>query len=106
MWTVDMNKNLTLAMDEETLDRLRVYAAQNRTTVNALFRRHADELLNGAERRRKAREWMLAKARENRANDEARAAMRARGEAVEEETWRWSREETYSGPRFEWPRKG
>jgi hypothetical protein len=101
-----MTKNITLALNAETLDRLRVYAAQNRTTVNALFRKHADELLDGAERRRRAREWMVTKARENQANDEARAEARARGDEVEEETWRWSREETYSGPRFDWPRKG
>jgi hypothetical protein len=100
-----MTKNLTLAFDEETLARLRIHAAQNKTTVNALFRKHADDLLDGDERRRKAREWMVAKGRENQANDEARAAARARGEMVEEETWRWSREDTYSGPRFEWPRK-
>lgn len=95
-----MTKNLTLAIDAETLDRLRIYAAENRTTVNALFRKYADELLSGAERRRQARQWMVAKARENQANDAARAAARARGEPVEEETWRWSRDETYSGPRF------
>ena len=93
--------NLTLAIDDEQLSRLRVYAAEKRTTVNALFRKHADDLLDGAERRRKAREWMVAEGRKNQASDEALAAARARGEAVEEETWRWSREETYSGPRFD-----
>ena len=93
--------NLTLAIDDDMLARLRVYAAERRTTVNALFRKHAGELLDGDERRRAAREWMVAKGKENMAHDEARAAARGAGEAVQEETWRWSRSDTYSAPRFE-----
>ena len=98
-----MTKNLTLALDEETLARLRVYAAQHRTTVNALFRKHANDLLDGDEKRRKAREWMANEARQNMARDAERAAARERGETVHEETWRWSREETYA--ERTWPRK-
>jgi hypothetical protein len=99
-----MTKNITLAFDEEKLARLRVYAAQHRTTVNALFRKHADDLLDGDERRRKAREWMVNEALKNMARDAERAAARERGEAVHEETWRWSREDTYA--ERTWPRKG
>lgn len=94
-------KNVTLALEEEKLARLRVYAAQHRTTVNSLFRKHTDDLLDGDERRKKAREWMVAKTRENIARDEARAAARARGEEIDEETWRWNREDCYTGPRFD-----
>jgi hypothetical protein len=96
-----MAKNVTLAFDEEKLAQLRVLAAKRRTTVNALLRKHVDELLDGDERRRKAREWMVAKTRENIARDAERAAARARGEDVDEETWRWNREDSYTGPRFD-----
>jgi plasmid stability protein len=100
MWNPIMTKNLTLAVDDDVLARLRVYAAQHRTTVNALFRKHADELLEGADRRKAARDWMVAKTRENIARDAERAAARERGEDLVEETWSWSREATYSGRRF------
>ena len=80
-------------------------AAERRTSVNALIRKHMEEATSVGEKRRQARAWMAAKARENMAHDAERAAARARGEEVAEETWRWSREETYSGPRFEYPRK-
>ncbi len=100
-----MAKNITLAFDDEKLAQLRILAAKERTTVNALLRKHVDELLDIDERRKKAREWMVAKARENLARDAERSLARKSGQTVSEETWRWSREETYSGPRFEWPRK-
>jgi dsDNA-binding SOS-regulon protein len=93
--------NVTLSMGDEQLTRLRVYAAQNRTTVNAIFRKHADDLLDGDERRKKAREWMVSKIKENIARDEERAAARARGEDIDEETWRWNREDCYTGSRFD-----
>jgi hypothetical protein len=99
-----MMANLTLAIDDEKLARFRVHAAQNRTTVNALIRKHVDDVLDGDERREKAREWMIAKTKENIARDQERAAARARGEDVgPEETWRWSREETYA--ERQWPRE-
>jgi hypothetical protein len=100
MWRFEMTRNLTLAMDEEKLARLRVYAAQNRTTVNALIRKQVDELLDGDDRRRKAREWMVAQARKNMENDTKTSA----NDEGAEESWRWSREDTYTGPRFDWPR--
>jgi hypothetical protein len=105
MWNLMMNKNVTLVFDAEKLAQLRVLAAKERTTVNALLRKHVDELLDIDGRRQKARDWMVAKARENLANDAERALARGHGEAVSEETWRWNREDTYSGPRFDWPRK-
>ncbi len=100
-----MAKNLTLAFEEEKLAQLRILAAKERTTVNALLRKHVDELLDIDGRRQRAREWMVAKARENMARDAERALALERGEPASKETWRWSREETYSGPRFDWPRK-
>jgi hypothetical protein len=53
-------KNITLAIDEAVLDRVRVYAAQRGTTVNALVRDHlaklADEDARLAETRRRLKE--------------------------------------------------
>ncbi len=99
-----MARNLTLALDDDLLAQYRVLAAQRKTTVNALIRKHIEEELGGEERRKEAREWMVAKATENIARDAERDVARARGEPVEDETWRWSREDTYSGHRFERPR--
>jgi hypothetical protein len=97
--------NVTLAIPDEQLARLRVYAAEKRTTLNALFRKHAEELLAESERSRAAREWMVAKGRENMRRDEEREAARARGEDVgPDSTWRWSREETYA--ERQWPKGG
>jgi hypothetical protein len=95
-----MTKNITLAIDSEKLARLRIHAAKNRTSVNALFRKHIDDLLDGDERREQARARLKELMEKNIASDAERQAARAHGEKVDEETWRWSREETYSGPRF------
>ncbi len=97
-----MTKNVTMAFDEDVLERLRIHAAQNKTTVNAIFRKHAEHLVGIDEKRREAREWMVNEGRKNMERDAQRAAARARGEIVEEETWRWSREETYA--EREWPK--
>jgi hypothetical protein len=52
-----MTKNITLAIDEDVLERVRIVAAENRTTVNAMVREYltkiADEKEQRAERRRK-----------------------------------------------------
>jgi hypothetical protein len=95
-----MTKNITLAVDEDLLASFRVIAAEQRTTVNALIRKYMEDATGVAERRRAARAWMVAKTRENIAHDAELAAARERGEDVAEETWRWSREDTYSGRRF------
>ena len=97
-----MAKNVTMAFEDDLLDRLRIHAAQHKTSVNAIFRKHAEHLVGIDEKRREAREWMRQKALDNMARDADRAAVRARGEAVDEETWRWSREETYA--ERQWPR--
>lgn len=91
-------KNVTLALEDEKLSRLRVYAAQHRTTVNALFRKHADDLLEGDERRRKSRDRILELSRKSEAYDAANPV------ESEESTRTFSREQTYTGRRFEWPR--
>jgi hypothetical protein len=91
-----MTKNITLAVDEEVLARYRVLAAEQRTSVNALIRKHMEEATNVAEQRRQARAWMADKARENMVHDSSSSG---------EETWRWNREDSYSGPRFDRLRK-
>lgn len=91
-------KNITLALEDEKLARLRVYAAQHRTTVNALFRKHTDDLLDGGERRTKARERLLELSMRSEAYDQANPGQ---GEGADRT---FSREQTYTGRRFEWPR--
>lgn len=86
-----MTKNITLAVPEDLLASFRVVAAEKRTSVNALIRDFMEESTGLAERRRQARAWMAAKSRENSANDETDA----------KHGWRWSREDCYSGPRFD-----
>jgi len=48
-------KNLTLAIDHETLDEVRAYAARRGTTVNALVRGYLIELASRDARRKGAR---------------------------------------------------
>lgn len=91
MWRPTITRNITLAVNEELLASFRLIAAEKRTSVNALIRDFMEESTGLAERRRTARAWMAAKGAENMANDD-----RA-GEAG----WRWSREDCYSGPRFD-----
>ena len=50
-----MTKNLTLAVDEDTLASFRIVAAEKHTTVNALIRKFMEESTGLAERRRQAR---------------------------------------------------
>jgi hypothetical protein len=77
-----MTKNITLAIDEATLETVRIIAAEEKTTVNALVR----DFLNG-----------LAEQRNRRA--EARAAFK---ELAENSTGRlgpdyvWNREDAYA----------
>ena len=91
-----MTKNITLAVDEDVLASYRVLAAEQRSSVNALVRKHMEEATNVAERRRQARAWMVAKASENMANDK---------DTSERANWRWKREDCYGGPRFDRLRK-
>lgn len=45
-----MTKNITLAIDEAVLDRVRIIAAHRKTTVNALVREHLGNLARDADR--------------------------------------------------------
>ena len=86
-----MNKNITLTVNEDLLAGFRLIAAEQRTSVNALIRKHMEESTGLAERRRQARAWMAAKGNENAKNDDLQG----------QEGWKWNREDCYSGPRFD-----
>ncbi len=82
-----MAKNITLAIDEDLLDKVRVLAAMRRTSVNEMVRTYLQRVVDDAKQHDEAREELL------KLIDESDADM---GE------WRPSREETYSGePRFD-----
>lgn len=82
-----MTKNLTLAIDDALLDKVRVLAAMKRTSVNEMVRQFLTRLVEQEVEHDEATEALLKLARESRGR---------MGD------WRPSREETYSGePRFD-----
>jgi hypothetical protein len=99
MWRFDMTKNVTMAFEEDVLARLRVHAAQNKTTVNAIFRKYAEELLNIDNKRSEVRERLLQLSRQSAAFDLANPTL------ISGKTHNLTREKTYVGRRFEWPRE-
>ncbi len=62
-----MTKNITLAVDEALLERYRLLAAQQNTTVNALVRQHMEDAVGLQQRRRDAIEQMLKLGRKTKA---------------------------------------
>ena len=82
-----MTRNLTLAIDDDLLDKVRVLAAMKRTSVNEMVRGFLTRLVEQESEHDEATEALLKLARESKG--------RMGG-------WRFSREETYSGePRFD-----
>ena len=82
-----MTRNLTLAIDDDLLDKVRVLAAMKRTSVNEMVRGFLTRLVEQETSKDEAREALL------KLIDESDGDM---GD------WRPSREETYSGdPRFD-----
>ncbi len=59
-------KNITLAIEEDVLDKVRVIAAQNRTTVNAMLRHHLADLAGRDVGRERARHELLELARNSK----------------------------------------
>jgi hypothetical protein len=74
-------KNITLAIDDEVLDRVRVVAAEKKTTVNALVREFLADLAGRDERLAEARKQLL------RLMDTSRGRMAP--------DWKFDREETH-----------
>ena len=79
-----MTKNLTLAIDDDLLDKARVLAAMRRTTVNEMVRAYLQKLVEQERERDEAREELL------RLIDESEGDL---GD------YRPSRDQTYSGHR-------
>jgi len=52
-------RNITLAIDDDVLDKVRIVAAERKTTVNALVREFLAEIAGRDERREKARRELL-----------------------------------------------
>jgi 2-C-methyl-D-erythritol 4-phosphate cytidylyltransferase len=51
-------KNITIAIDNEILDKVRIVAARKRTTVNAMVRNYLTEVAGGDERQAEARQLL------------------------------------------------
>jgi predicted transcriptional regulator len=51
-------KNITLAIDDEILDKVRIVAAHKRTTVNAMVREFLADVVGRDQRLEKAREGL------------------------------------------------
>lgn len=82
-----MTRNLTLAIDDALLDKVRVLAAMKRTSVNEMVRGFLTRLVEQETEHDEATEALLKLARESKGR---------MGD------WKFSREETYSGePRFD-----
>ncbi len=82
-----MTRNLTLAIDDDLLDKVRVLAAMKRTSVNEMVRGFLTRLVEQEVEHDEATQELL------KLIDESEGDM---GD------WRFSREETYSGePRFD-----
>ncbi len=77
-------KNITLAIDEEVLDKVRAYAVEHRMTVKAIVRRHLEKGAGENKMRAEARRQLL------------RLAETSRGRISAD--FVWSREELYDRP--------
>ena len=82
-----MTRNLTLAIDDSLLDKVRVLAAMKRTSVNEMVRGFLTRLVEQESEHDEATEALLKLAHESKGR---------MGD------WKFSRKETYSGePRFD-----
>jgi hypothetical protein len=79
-------KNITLAVNEDVLDRVRVIAAERKTTVNALVREYLEKIASEEDRRAEARRRL----RELMDKSQARLGP----------DYKWNREELYENRMF------
>lgn len=77
-------RNITLAVDDEVLEKVRAYAVEQKTTVNAIVRRHLEKIAGENDKRAEARKQLL------------RLAETSRGRLSPD--YVWSREELYDRP--------
>jgi hypothetical protein len=86
-------RNITLAIDDEVLEKARAYAAEHKTTVNAIVRQHLEKLAGENDKRAEARKQLL------------RLAETSKGRLSPD--YVWNREELYDRPvlrRYKRPR--
>lgn len=76
-------KNITLAVGEDILERVRVYAAKRKTTVNQIVREHLERIARAESTGDTARERLL------KLIDESLGRMGP--------DWKWNREDAYEG---------
>ena len=74
-------RNITLSIDDEILDKVRIVAAQRRTTVNAMVRNFLSEVAGRDEKQAEARKELL------RLMETSKGRMRA--------DYKFNREETH-----------
>jgi hypothetical protein len=94
MWSFPMTKNITLTVDEGLLARFRLLAAQQRTSVNALIRKHMEEATGAAMKRTDALARLAELSLRSEAYDQAHPVQ------DEAEGAKFDRESTYAGRRF------
>ena len=81
-----MTRNITLAIDEDVLQRVRAIAIERRTSLNALVRQHLEALAQQDDEREIKRRVELAELRD----------MSARS-ALKSEAGKFTREDAYEG---------
>jgi plasmid stability protein len=83
MWSaITVTKNITLAIDEDLLDRARVIAAMKRTSVNAMIREFLEHTVEAEKGKDAAREELLRLIDESEAKLGGYAPQRADGYAT------------------------
>jgi hypothetical protein len=94
-----MMKNITLTVEEGLLARFRQLAAQQRTSVNALVRKHMEEATGAMATKAEALARLAELSRQSDAYDDAHPV------SDESKASKFDRESTYSGCRFAQERK-
>ena len=89
-----MMKNITLTVEEGLLARFRLLAAGQRSSVNALVRKHMEEATGALASREQALARLAELSRQSEAYDEAHPVQN------ESDAAKFDREDTYAGRRF------
>jgi hypothetical protein len=76
-------KNITLSVEEEVLDKVRIAAAKRRTSVNGLVREYLEQVARSEAQAGSARERLL------QLIDESPGRLGP--------NWKWNREDAYQG---------
>ncbi len=71
--------NITLAIGDDVLDKVRVYAAGQKTTVNAIVRRHLEKLAAENDSRAEARRQIVAAGSHVEGTPRSRLRLESRG---------------------------